>query len=68
MQNGKPVSTPFTGHFSLSARECPSMEEEMPKIPYANVVGCLINAMVCIRPNIAQAFGVLSMYMANLGK
>ena len=40
----------------------------MSRVPYANVVGCLMYAMVCTRPNISHAIGVVSKYMANTGK
>jgi hypothetical protein len=43
-------------------------EEEMEKVPYASVVGSLMYAMVCTRPNIAHAVGVVSRYMENLGR
>ena len=44
MLDCKPVSTPLAEHFKLSAQECPSTEEEkeeMSKVPYASLVGCL---------------------------
>ena len=68
MQNTKQVSTPLAVHFNLCAGQCLSTNEgieEMSKIPYANVVGCFMHAMVCTRPNIGQAVGVVSKYMAN---
>ena len=37
----------------------------MSRVPYANIVGCLMYAMVCTRPNISHAIGVVSKYMAN---
>ena len=40
----------------------------MSKIPFANAVGCLMYVMICTRPDIVQAIGVVSKYMANLGK
>ena len=40
----------------------------MEEIPYANVVGCIMYAMVCTRPDIAYAVSVVSQFMANLGK
>ena len=40
----------------------------MSRVPYQSVVGSLIYAMVCTRPDIAQAVGVLSRYMSNLGR
>ncbi|XP_056164317.1 secreted RxLR effector protein 161-like [Syzygium oleosum] len=40
----------------------------MARIPYASAVGSLMYAMVCTRPDIAQAVGVLSRYMSNPGR
>lgn len=71
MQEAKVVSTPLTAHFRLSGQQCPTSEEEqqvMKKVPYANATGCLMYAMVCTRPDIAQAISVVSRYMANPGK
>eukprot|EP01018_Ginkgo_biloba_P015565 Gb_28681 [translate_table: standard] len=41
--------------------------EDMACVPYASAVGSLMYAMVCTRPDIAQAVGVLSRFMANPG-
>ena len=40
----------------------------MMKIPYASVVGSLMYAMVCTRPDIGYAVGVVSRFMSNPGK
>ena len=40
----------------------------MSKVPYQSVVGSLMYAMVCTRPDIAHAVGVVSRYMRNPGK
>jgi len=40
----------------------------MSKFPYAFVVGNLMYAMICIRPNIAYVVGTCSVFMSNLGK
>lgn len=37
----------------------------MAKVPYTNVVGCLMYAMVLTRPGIAYAINVVSRYMAQ---
>ena len=37
----------------------------MSHVPYASVVGSLMYAMVCARPDIAHAMGVVSIYMSN---
>eukprot|EP00253_Pinus_taeda_P005058 PITA_05058 len=66
MDNVKPVSVPLASHFKFSSSLCPNTDEEkdyMSQIPYANVVGCLMYAMVCTRPDISHAVGVVSRYM-----
>ena len=40
----------------------------MSRVPYASAVGSLMYAMVCTRPDIAHAVGVLSRFMSNPGK
>ena len=40
----------------------------MSHVPYASVVGSLMYAMACTRPDIAHAVGVLRRYMSKLGK
>jgi hypothetical protein len=71
MDCAKPVSTPLAGHFkNLSKQHCPKTEKEqkqMEKIPYASAVGSLMYAMVCTRPDISHAVGVVSRYMSNPG-
>ncbi|KAE8678429.1 Senescence-specific cysteine protease SAG12 [Hibiscus syriacus] len=66
------------GYNRLNAYPCayfksmsPSSEEErmeMSRVPYASAVGSLMFAMICTRPDIAQAVGVVSRYMVNPGK
>jgi hypothetical protein len=40
----------------------------MSRVPYSSAVGTLMYVMVCTRPDIAHAMGVLRKYMNNLGK
>ena len=40
----------------------------MTKVPYCFVVGSLMYAMICTRPDIAYAVGVVSRYMSNHDK
>jgi hypothetical protein len=71
MQDCKPIPTPLPINFKLSSSMSPSNEAErmeMSRVPYASAVGSLMFAMVCTRPDIAQAVGVVSRYMANPGK
>ena len=58
-------------HFRLSKQEEPKENaevEHMKKIPYSSVVGCIMYAMVCTRPNLACGIRVLSRFMLNPGK
>ena len=71
MAKCKPVSTPLANHFKLSSTQCPKSDEEirdMSKVPYASAVGCLMYAMVCTRPDLAQAVSQVSKYMSNPGR
>ena len=71
MQDCKPISTPLPVSFKLSSSMSPSNEEgrmEMSRVPYASAVESLMFAMICTRPDIAHAVGVVSRYMANPGR
>ena len=66
MNEAKPVSTPLGSHFKLSKEQSPKIEEErdhMSKVPYALAIGSLMYAMVCTRPDIAHAVGVVSRFI-----
>eukprot|EP00253_Pinus_taeda_P021117 PITA_21117 len=69
--DSKPVKVPILVGVRLSAKQCPKTQEEeedMSRVPYASAVGSLMYAMVCTRPNIAHAVGVLSKFMSKPGK
>ena len=71
MNEAKPVSTPLGSHFKLSKEQSPKTEEErdhMSKVPYALAIDSLMYAMVCTRPDIAHAVGVVSRFMSRPGK
>jgi hypothetical protein len=71
MQDAKLVSTPLANHFKLTKEMCPKTQEKidyMSKVPYSSTVGSLMYVMVCTRPDIAHAVGVVRRYMNNLGK
>ncbi|KAH9668903.1 Integrase catalytic domain-containing protein [Citrus sinensis] len=70
MQDCKPISTPLPVNFKLSLSMCPSNEaerKEMSRVPYASAVRSLMFAIICTRPDIAQAVGAVSRYMTNFG-
>ncbi|CAM8947691.1 unnamed protein product [Rhodiola kirilowii] len=71
MDDARPVSTPLASHFQLSKDQSPITEDEMKhmdKIPYASAIGSLMYAIVCTRPDIAHAVGVVSRFMSNPGR
>ena len=71
MNKAKPTSCPLASHFSLSSKQSPSTEieeQEMKWVPYSSAVGSLMYAMVCTRPDIAHAVGVVSRFLSNPGK
>ena len=68
MSKTKAVCSPLAGHLKLSSKQCPTSDKdmkEMSKVPYASSVGSLMYAMVCTRPNIAHAVGVVSRFLTN---
>ncbi|KZV43791.1 hypothetical protein F511_41481 [Dorcoceras hygrometricum] len=71
MLDAKAVTTPLAAHFKLTVTQVPETEEEkeyMKSVPYANVVGSVMYAMICTRPDLAHAVSVVSRFMANPGK
>jgi len=40
----------------------------MTKVPYASVVGCLMYAMICTRPDLAHVVSQVSKYMSKRGR
>nr|KYP42748.1 Retrovirus-related Pol polyprotein from transposon TNT 1-94 [Cajanus cajan] len=71
MQDCKPISTPLPVNYKLSSSMSPSNEAErmeMSRVPYASAVGSLMYAMICTRPDIAQAVGAVSRFMADPGR
>lgn len=71
MIDSRPVQTLLDSHFRLLCSQCPTTNEErheMVKIPYRNVVRCLMYAIVLTRPNITHVVSVVSRYITSLGK
>ena len=71
MGGGKRVSIPLASYLKLCQSDCPKSDAEkaeMAKVPYSSAVGSLMYAMICTRPDIAYAVGVVSRYMSNPGK
>lgn len=62
MNDAKSVRTLLTSHFKLSNEHHFTMQERayMAKLPYASVIGNLMYAMVCTRPDIAHVVRVVN--------
>jgi len=71
MSSAKPIDTPSAINACLSSVLSPQSEVEkeyMSRVPYASVVGSLMYAMVCTRPDLAHAVSVVSRFMGQPGK
>ena len=65
------AATPIAHHFKLSKNQAPGSiqeAEEIENIPYANIIGSLMYAMICTRPNISHVVSITSRYMSAFGK
>ncbi|KAL2249801.1 UNVERIFIED_CONTAM: Retrovirus-related Pol polyprotein from transposon TNT 1-94 [Sesamum indicum] len=70
MKNAKPVRMSLENQFKLSNSDSPQTDSERAKMrvtPYASAIGSLMYAMICTRPDIAHAVGVVSRFMSNPG-
>ena len=65
MHNCKPIDTLIAKNESLSLDMCPKTQDEKEKmacVPYANVVGSLMYAMICTWPDICYVVGLVSRF------
>ena len=70
MQNAKKGLLSTRHGIVLSKEQCPKTpqeEEDMRRVPYASAVGSLMYAMLCTRPDICYAVGIVSRYQSNPG-
>ena len=70
MQDSKKGGQPSRTGITLSLDDCPKTSEEkvyMEKVPYASAMGSLMYAMLCTRPDICYAVGIVSRYQSNPG-
>ena len=68
MDNLKKGILPFRHSFVFYKEQCPKIKEErshMDGIPYASAVESLMYAMLCTRPDICFAVGMVSKYQSN---
>lgn len=71
MKDAKQTSTPIGAHFELTTVKDQDAVEEgklMKGVPYSNVVGSMMYAMVSTRPDIAYGVGLISRFISRLGR
>ena len=71
MKHCSSIAAPIVKGEKFSLDQCPKNElerKEMDSIPYASLVGSLMYAQVCTRPDIAFIVGMLGRYQSNPGK
>ncbi|KAK8686057.1 hypothetical protein V6N13_125084 [Hibiscus sabdariffa] len=71
METSKKGFLPMTYGISLSKEMCPSTSQErerMSQIPHASVIGSIMYAMICTRPDLSYALSMTSRYKANPGE
>ncbi|KAI9200924.1 hypothetical protein LWI28_015124 [Acer negundo] len=70
MQDSKKGMLPFIHGIKLSKEQVPKNEHEeqfMSRVPYASAVGSLMYAMLCTRPDICFAVGIVSRFQSKPG-
>ena len=70
MQDSKKGMLPFVHGVHLSKEyspKNPQEEEDMRPVPYASAVRSLMYAMLCTRPDICYAVGIVSRFQSNPG-
>ncbi|KAJ9567681.1 LOW QUALITY PROTEIN: hypothetical protein OSB04_003647 [Centaurea solstitialis] len=70
MESCRSGDAPMSKGDKLHKGQCPSNtleKKEMDKIPYARLIGSLMYAQVCTRPDIAFAVNMLSRFQSNAG-
>ncbi len=71
MPDSKKWLLPTRHGVPLSKDHCPKTpqeEEHMRTVPYASTVGSHMYAMLCTRPDICHAVGMVSRYQSNPGR
>lgn len=68
MQNCKLIDTPIMEEKNLTVRMCSKTLKEirqMERVPYSSARGSLMYAIMCTRPDISFAIGMVSRYQLN---
>src|ERR1700710_1370740 len=70
MMHSKSVETPLVVGYTLSKSMYPKTDDEreqMKDVPYRSAIGSLMYAMVCTRPDICYAVGLVARFQSNPG-
>ena len=65
MINCNPIETQIAKGEGLTLQMCPQTSDEkseMEGVPYSSAIGSLMYAMMCTRPDICYAVGLVSRY------
>ena len=68
MHYSKPVDTLIEKGLTLSLNQCPKTDKENERtnnVPYASAAESLMCVMLCTRPDIYSAIGLVSRYHSN---
>jgi hypothetical protein len=71
MQDSKKGFLLMSHDITLSKKQCPlepDEQERMRVIPYASVIGSIMYAMLCTRPDVSYALSAMSRYQSNYGE
>ena len=71
IENSKKGTLPFKHGVHFSKEQSPKtleQKERMSRIPFASAVGSLMYAMLCTRPDIYYAVGIVSRYQSDPGE
>ena len=71
MQDSKKGFLPMSQGITLGKTQCPMTPDEkerMREISYASVVGSIMYAMLCTRPDVSYALSVTSRYQSNFSE
>ena len=71
MENSKKGTLPFKHGVHLSKEQSPKtleQKEHMSRIPFASAVGSLMYVMLCTKPDICYAVGIVSRYQSDPGE
>ena len=70
MHDSKKGCVPMNPGITLSKSQCPTSDLEVvniSRIPYASVIGSIMYAMICTRPDVSYALSMTSCYQAQPG-